>query len=83
MGWTTDRLEFESRRVKNFHSSISSRPALGLTEPPPMGTGGPFRGVNRQGIEAIHSPPTIAEVKKCGSIHSLPLYVFMAQCLIS
>jgi hypothetical protein len=37
-----------------------------------MGTGGPFPGLKRQGREAGHSPPTSAEVKKCGSIHSLP-----------
>jgi hypothetical protein len=30
--------------------------------------------VKRQGREADHSPPTSAEVKKCGSIHPLPLH---------
>jgi hypothetical protein len=34
----------------------------------PMGT-----GVARPGSEADHSLPTSAEVKKCGSIHLLPI----------
>jgi hypothetical protein len=33
---------------------------------------GLFTGVKRLGGEADHSPPTSAEVKKCGSIHPLP-----------
>jgi hypothetical protein len=52
-------------RVKNFHFSVSSRPALGFTQPPiKMGTGGSFPGVKRQGREADHSPPTSSAVKK-------------------
>jgi hypothetical protein len=52
-------------RVKNFHFSISSRPAVGPTQPPKkMCTGGSFPGVKRQGREGDQSPPTSAEVKK-------------------
>jgi hypothetical protein len=61
-------------RVKNFHFSISSRPALGSTQPPIKWV----PGVNRQGREADHSPPTSAEVKKMWIYTSTPLYVFMA-----
>jgi hypothetical protein len=39
----------------------------------PMGTRGRFpRGLNRQGREADHSPPTSAEVKKNGAIPQIP-----------
>jgi hypothetical protein len=55
-------------RVKHFHFSISSIPALGSTEPPiKLVLGALYRG-----READHSPPNSAEVKKCGSIHPLP-----------
>jgi hypothetical protein len=50
--------------VKNFHFSISSRPALGSTQPPIKWVPGLFPGVKRQGREADHSPPTSAEVMK-------------------
>jgi hypothetical protein len=43
-----------------------------------MGTGGSFSGVKRQGLEADHSTPTNAEVKKMWIYTSTPLYVFMA-----
>jgi hypothetical protein len=65
-------------RVKNFHFSISSRPALGSTQPPIKWVGGPFPGVKWQGREADHSPPTSAEVKKMWIYTSTPQYVFMA-----
>jgi hypothetical protein len=51
--------------VENFHSSMSSRPALGSTQPPiqwvPLAL---CPGVKRPRREANHSPPTSAEVKK-------------------
>jgi hypothetical protein len=47
-------------RVNNFHFSVSSRPALGSTQPAIKWV----LGVKRQGREADHSPPTSAEVKK-------------------
>jgi hypothetical protein len=43
-----------------------------------MGTDGSFPGVKRQGLEADHSPPTSAEVKKMWIYTSTPLYAFMA-----
>jgi hypothetical protein len=64
--------------VKNFHFSMSSRLALGSTQPPiKMGTGGSFPGVKRQGRGADHSPPTSAEVQKMWIYTSTPPYVFM------
>jgi hypothetical protein len=44
----------------------------------PMGTGGSFPGVKRQGREADHSSPTSAKVKKMWIYISTPRYVFMA-----
>jgi hypothetical protein len=61
-------------RVKNIHFSISSRPAVGSTQPPIKWV----PGVKRQGREADHSPPTSAEVKKMWIYRSTSLYVFMA-----
>jgi hypothetical protein len=43
-----------------------------------MGTGGSFPGIKLQGLEADHSSPTSAEVKKMWIYTSTPLYVFMA-----
>jgi hypothetical protein len=47
-------------RVKYFHFSMLSRPALGHTQPPIQWV----PGVKRPGREADHSPPATAEVKK-------------------
>jgi hypothetical protein len=44
----------------------------------PMGTGGSFPGVKRQGRETDHSPSTSAEVKKTWIYTSTPPYIFMA-----
>jgi hypothetical protein len=56
-------------RVKNFHLSISSRPALGPTQPLiPWVPGAYSPGIERPGREADHSSPASA--------------VFMAYCLI-
>jgi hypothetical protein len=44
----------------------------------PMGTGTLSPGAKRPGLEAHHSPPISAEMKKRGSIHSLAPYVVMA-----
>jgi hypothetical protein len=38
-----------------------------------MGTGGSIPGVKRQGREADHLPPSIAEVKNCGTIFHYPV----------
>jgi hypothetical protein len=78
--WTTERSESSPGRVKNFHFSMSSRLALGSTQPPTQCVpgGGSFPGVKRPGREADHSPPTSAEVKKMWIYTSTPPYAFMA-----
>jgi hypothetical protein len=55
------------RGGKNFHFSMSSRPALGPTQPPMQRV--PEVKRPRRGTD--HSPPTSAEVKKRGSRHPL------------
>jgi hypothetical protein len=50
---------------KNFHLSKSSRPALGSAQPPIQWVPGALSPeVKRPGLEADHSPPASAEVKK-------------------
>jgi hypothetical protein len=39
-------------------------------------------GIKRQGLEADHSPPSTAEVKKTQICASTPPYAFMAWCLV-
>jgi hypothetical protein len=52
-------------KVKNFHFSMSSRPALGSTQPPIQWVPGALSpGVKRPGREADHLPPASTEVKK-------------------
>jgi hypothetical protein len=52
-------------RVKNFHFSLSSRLALGSTQPPIQWEQGAHSLEEmRPGREADHSPPASAEVKK-------------------
>jgi hypothetical protein len=52
-------------RVKKFYFYLSSRSALGITQPPiKWVTEALYPGVEWPGREADHSPPTIAEVKK-------------------
>jgi hypothetical protein len=59
--------------------SISSRQALGPTQPPIQWVPGVLSpGVKRQGREAHHSPPASAEVKKMWIYTSTPPYAFMA-----
>jgi hypothetical protein len=79
-GWTTRGSGSSSpSRVKNFHFSISSRPALRSTQPPIKWVPGALSpGVKRQGREADHLPSTSAEVKKMWIYTSTPIYVFMA-----
>jgi hypothetical protein len=79
MGWTTEGSEFESRWGQEF--SLLHVVQTGSGAHPasyPMGTGGSFPGVKRQGREADHSPSTSAEVKEMWIYTSTPLYVFMA-----
>jgi hypothetical protein len=57
--------EYESSVGKNFHFSMSSRPALGPTQPPIQWVPRVLSpGVKQLEREADHSPSTSAEVKK-------------------
>jgi hypothetical protein len=64
-------------RAKNFFFSNSSRPALGPTQPPSMGTGGSFPRVKQPEREADHSLPTSTEVKKMWIYTATSPYAFM------
>jgi hypothetical protein len=58
---------------KNFHFSMSSRPALGPTQSPiPWATTAFSSGVKRSGREADRSLPTSAEIKKTWLYTSTP-----------
>jgi hypothetical protein len=51
--WATAGSKLGPRRIKNFHFSISSRPALGPTQNPIQWVPGTLSsGVKRQGREA-------------------------------
>jgi hypothetical protein len=64
-------------KVKNFHSSVLSRLALGSTHPPVQWILGALSpGV--KGREADHSPATSAEAKKIWSYTSAPHTSFIA-----
>jgi hypothetical protein len=72
MGWMTEGSEFPSG-VKNLHFSMSSRLALGPTQPPIQWVPGALSPwVERPGREADHSPPTSAKVKKMWVCTSTP-----------
>jgi hypothetical protein len=60
---------------KNFDFHVSSRPALGPTQPPIEWVSGALSpGTKQPGREADNSPPTSAEVKKTWiSIRLLPI----------
>jgi hypothetical protein len=69
---------------KNFLFCISSRQVLWPTQPYIQRVERALSlGVKRPGREADHSPPTSAEVTKTWVYTATPLYLFMAQCLIS
>jgi hypothetical protein len=66
-------------RVKNFRFSMSSRPALGSTQPHLQRVPGALSpGIKRPEREADHSPPTSAEVKKMWICTPTSPYTFMA-----
>jgi hypothetical protein len=65
---------------------MSSRPALGPTQPPIQwipGALSPGLGGKEAGREAYHTQPASGEVKQMWSYKSIPPYAFMAWCLIS
>jgi hypothetical protein len=57
---------------------MSSRPALGSTQPSIQWIRALSLGLKGPGREAGHSPPTSAEVKKMWIYTSTPPYAFMA-----
>jgi hypothetical protein len=62
--------------VKNFHFSMSSRPAVGSTQLTIQWVPGALSpGVKRLGREADHSPPTSAELKKMWVYTSTPPFI--------
>jgi hypothetical protein len=64
-GLQTGRPGFDpQQRQRIFLIASASRPALGPTQPCPMGTGVSFPGGKvRPGRDGDHSPPSSAEVK--------------------
>jgi hypothetical protein len=74
-GWTTEGWEFSHSRVKNFLFSVSSRLALGPTQPPIQQVWEALSlGVKQQGSEFDHSAPTSAKAKKLRPLHQTPLW---------
>jgi hypothetical protein len=79
MGWTTERLQFESREGQEFSLLHIVQTGSGVNPTSyTMGTVGSFPGVKRPGRETDHSSPTSAKVKKVWIYTSTPPYVFMA-----
>jgi hypothetical protein len=71
LGYGLDDWVFESRQgLGIFFSTITSRPALGPTQPPIQWVPGALSlEVKRQGREADHSPPSSAEVNECVELY--------------
>jgi hypothetical protein len=70
---------FDSQHTKIVLFSTASRPALGPTQPPsPLVPAALSRGINRQGREADHTPPSSGEIKNSGTIPPSPPYLSMA-----
>jgi hypothetical protein len=65
-------------RIKNFLFSMSSRSALGSTQPLIQWVPGAFSPGERPGREAYHSPPASAVVKIMWIYTFTPPYAFMA-----
>jgi hypothetical protein len=71
-------------KVKDFPLDMSSRPALGPTQPPGRKVPGALSPVAKQPrLEADYSSPVSAEIKITWIYTSAPPYVFMAYYLIS
>jgi hypothetical protein len=66
-----------------FLFTTASRMALKPTQPPIQWIPGALSlGIKRPGRETGHSPPFSAEVKNAWSYTFIPIYVFMALCLV-
>ena len=75
-GWTTEQSWFESRhREQTFLYNETSKPALGLPQPPLQWT--PSAGVKRPGHELQHSPLSRGEVRNECRYASPSPYAFM------
>jgi hypothetical protein len=60
-------------RVKNYYFSMSSRPALGSTQPPIQWVPGALsRGESGRGVKLTTRLQLLPRSRKCGSIHPLP-----------
>jgi hypothetical protein len=65
-------------RIKNFHFSVSSRPALGPTQPFMQWVPGILSlGLRQKRLEADHSSRVTTKVKKTLIYTSTPPFVFM------
>jgi hypothetical protein len=69
-GWSA-RVQFPAVQYFSFHRSVQTGSGADPASCP-MGTVGSFPGVKRQGREAVHSPPSSAEVKNGGAVPPLP-----------
>jgi hypothetical protein len=74
-GWTSEEWGFDSRQGQEiFQFSITSRPALGPTQPSTQWLPGSVSmGIKPPGHEAYHPPSSSAEDKNDGAIPPLPL----------
>ena len=78
MGCRHDNSGLESRLGQDILVfSKRFRPALGPTQTPTQWA----PGLKRPGPEVGHSPPSCAELQVTGSVHTLPLYGFMARAM--
>jgi hypothetical protein len=74
MGWKSEKLGFDSEQKKeNFLFTITSRRALGPTQPSTQWASGIVSpGVKRKGREPGHFPTSSATVEIAGAIPPLP-----------
>jgi hypothetical protein len=72
-GYGLNGRDFIPGRDKSFLFSVAFIPVLGPTQPSILGVPGALSpGIERQGREAHHSPPSKTKVKKGGAIPPFP-----------